>query len=63
MPVGNTILNKNYFNDVNSTLVSLQVWMVSRSVDTEMWTFYTPWMSVTVSGDFCRETARKFTKF
>ena len=32
MPVDNTILNKkNYFNDVNSTIISLQVPMVCRS--------------------------------
>ena len=32
MPLDNTILNKkNYFNDVNSTIISLQVPMVCRS--------------------------------
>ena len=29
----------------------------------EMWTFYTPCVSVTVSDDFCHETARVCTKF
>ena len=28
-----------------------------------MWTFYTPCVSVAVSGDFCHETARKCKKF
>ena len=32
MPVAYTILNKNYFNDINSTIISLQVRMVCRSV-------------------------------
>ena len=32
MPVDNTILNKkNYFNDVNSTIISLHVPMVCRT--------------------------------
>ena len=40
-----------------------QIWSIYNAKYSEMWTFYTPCVSVAVSGDFCHETARKCTKF
>ena len=38
-----------------------QIWSIYNAKYSEMWTFYTPCVSVAVSGDFCHETARKCT--
>ena len=35
-----------------------QIWSIHNAKYSEMWTFYTPCVSVAVSGDFCREAAR-----
>ena len=40
-----------------------EIWSIYNAKYSEMWTFYTPCVSVAVSGDFCHETARKCTKF
>ena len=38
-----------------------EIWSIYNANYSEMWTFYTPCVSVAISGDFCHETARKFT--
>ena len=40
-----------------------QIWSINSAKYSEMCTFYTPCVSVAVSGDFCYETAKKCTNF
>ena len=40
-----------------------QIWSIYNAKYSEMWTFYTPCVSVAIFSDFCHETAKKCTKF
>ena len=40
-----------------------EIWSIYNAKYSEMWTFYTPCVSVAICGDFCHERARKCTKF
>ena len=40
-----------------------EIWSIYNAKYAEMWTFYTPCVSIAVSIDFCHKMATKFTKF